>query len=213
MVWTFDWHNAFKTWSDKKHENTHWVNNELWISKHELNHVGICFEIQNMYMLPFSVDASTEVVFNHLSPHSFYVLPTVSPIFWKKSLLTLCMVFTYPPPQEFGLKLKEYRCAGCDYKTTVRHGLVCWNWKLILINAMLIFLLISSNSYTHLPQFDLSLVWRWVSNLGRFLTLSTLHMLPQILSPVSFDTVAVKTSIKKWTLIFDEITNEIYLRQ
>ena len=31
------------------------------------------------------------------------------------------MVFTYPPPQEFGLKLKEYRCAGCDYKTTVRH--------------------------------------------------------------------------------------------
>ena len=170
-------------------------------SKHVLNHVGICFEIQNMYMLPFSVDASTEVVFNHLSPHSFYVLPTVSPIFWKKSLLTLCMVFTYPPPQEFGLKLKEYRCAGCDYKTTVRHGLVCWNWKLILINAMLIFLLISSNSYTHLPQFDLSLVWRWVSNLGRFLTLSTLHMLPQILSPVSFDTVAVKTSIKKWTLI------------
>ena len=123
MVWTFDWHNAFKTWSDKKHENTHWVNNELWISKHELNHVGICFEIQNMYMLPFSVDASTEVVFNHLSPHSFYVLPTVSPIFWKKSLLTLCMVFTYPPPQEFGLKLKEYRCAGCDYKTTVRHGM------------------------------------------------------------------------------------------
>ena len=57
---------------------------------------------------------------------------------------------------------------------------------------MLIFLLISS--YTHLPQFDLSLVW--VSNLGRFLTLPTLHMLPQILLPIVLDTVAVKTPIK-----------------
>ena len=69
----------------------------------------------------------------------------------------------------------------------------------------LYFLLISSNSYTHLPQFDLSLVWGVP-------TLSTLHMLPQILSPVLSDTVAVKTSIKM-NINIEEITNEIYLRQ
>ena len=57
----------------------------------------------------------------------------------------------------------------------------------------LYFLLISSNSYTHLPQFDLSLVWRVP-------TLSTLHMLPQILSPVVSNTVAVKTPIKKMNI-------------
>ena len=55
--------------------------------------------------------------------------------------------------------------------------------------CMVIFLLISSNSYTHLPQFDLSLVWGVP-------TLFTLHMLPQIPSPVVSNTVAVKTSIK-----------------
>ena len=54
---------------------------------------------------------------------------------------------------------------------------------------MLIFLLISNSSDTHLPQFNFFLVWR-------VLTLSTFHMLPQILSPVVSNTVPVKTPIK-----------------